>query len=613
MTHLSSIKNKSKAFFNFLAASISFCLLINSPAFAQQANQQWHYAITLDPGSKIIHVSLKLSGNKADTIPFKIPAWTTGYYQFMNFDKNLSAFSATDGAGKPLAFTQSTPGTWKVAAKHAKVLMLQYDIKANRNFVAGNFLDENHAFISPAGVFLYAAGNIKQPVTLTIKQFEGWNRIATGMDHVAGDIATYYAPDFDILYDSPILMGKLEALPAFKVNGIQHDFIGYKMGSFDKQQFMDDMKKIVENGSAIIGDIPYNHYTFLAIGPGGGGIEHLNSAAVAFDGNVLNTAAGRIKLYSFLAHEYFHNYNVKRIRPIELGPFDYENGSKTEMLWVSEGFTVYYEYMILRRAGLTTSAELISQLRTNLLNYEAKPGHLYQSATQSSTDTWSDGPFGRTGDEVNKTISYYDKGPLLGLMIDLKIRHETQNKKSLDDVMRTLYHQYYQKLKRGFTPQEFKQVCEQTAGVPLTELFEYASTVKEVNYHKYFAYAGLSIDDTVKTQPGAWLGITAQNRKDTLTVTDVDWQSPAWNAGIRNKCKIMMVDGKPATADDLKLLSTNKKAGDVVTVDIIKNGKPEQVKLVLGVHNAKSFEISPVLHPDQLQQEIYKSVFDGGH
>jgi predicted metalloprotease with PDZ domain len=604
------------SFYNSVKQCAILCCLFTLTivtAFAQKSKQQWHYSISVDPPAKIVHVSLELSGKLPDTVNFKMPVWTTGYYQFMDFGKNLSAFNATDKGGKPISFTQTTASTWKVATPADKTIKLQYDIKAPRNFVGGNYLDDEHGYFSPAGLFLYQDGNILQPVTLSIKQYPGWNKIATGMDIVGSDSTTFQAPDFDVLYDSPILMGKLETLPGFKVNGIQHDFIGYKVGDFDKQRFMDDMKKIVENGSAIIGEIPYKHYTFLAIGPGGGGIEHLNSASVAFDGKGLNTAAGRIRLYSFLAHEYFHTYNVKRIRPIELGPFDYEHGNKTEMLWVSEGFTVYYEYIIIRRAGLTTANEMLDQFKGNLMNYENKPGHLFESATEASTNTWDEGPNGRVGDEFNKTISYYDKGPLLGLMLDLKIRHETKNAKSLDDVMRTLYFTYFKKLKRGFTPQEFRKACEQAAGMPLTELFEYASTTKEVNYHKYYAYAGLSIDDTIKTQPGAWSGITAQNRKDTLTITDVEWKSSAWNNGIRVKSKIMMIDGKPASLTGLQVLTTAKKVGDTVVLDVIKNGKAEQVKVTLETRKLKSFNVTPLPHPDALQTAIYKSIFEGGH
>jgi predicted metalloprotease with PDZ domain len=611
MLNLYTLISRQRALACVLA--VLFNLVWIWPAAAQQNKQQWHYIMSVDPSSKIVHVSLELSGKLPDTITFKMPTWTTGYYQFMNFAKSLSAFSATDEGGQPIGFKHPDQNTWKVGVPHNKAVRLKYDIEAVRNFVGGNYLDTAHGYFSPAGLFMYADKNILQPVTVTVQQYPGWNRIATGMDLAGADSATFRAPNFDVLYDSPILMGKLEKLPGFKVKGIEHDFIGYKMGIADKQQFMDDMKKIVESGSAIIGEIPYKHYTFLGLGPGGGGIEHLNSASVAFVGNGLNTQAGRMRLYSFLAHEYFHTYNVKRIRPIELGPFDYEKGNRTEMLWVSEGFTVYYEYVIIRRAGLTNAQEMINQLRTNILNYEKKPGHLFQSATQASTETWSEGPNGRVNDEFNKTISYYEKGPVLGLMLDLKIRHETQNRKSLDDVMRTLYYKYFKQLKRGFTPQEFRQTCEEAAGVKLDELFEYASTVKEVNYHPYFAYAGLDIDDAWKKQPGAWAGINIVTEKDSLVVTAVEYKSPAWESGVRVKSKIVSIDGQPATVAALQAIATGKKAGDVIDMELVKDGKTQNVKITLGTQSLRSFEIKPMANPDALQSAIYKGIFEAGH
>ena len=163
------------------------------------------------------------------------------------------------------------------------------------------------------------------------------------------------------------------------------------------------------------------------------------------------------------------------------------------MLWVSEGFTVYYEYLILQRAGLMTREEVLGQFSAAISNYENIPGHLVQSATEASFDTWIQF-FNRGDNAANTTISYYDKGCALGMLLDLEIRHATQNRRSLDDVMRALYRTYYLEKERGFTDEEFCEVCEKIAGIPLAEIFEYASTVKEVDYAKYLAYAGLQID-----------------------------------------------------------------------------------------------------------------------
>jgi len=446
-----------------------------------------------DAAKQYYHVVLKCTPATAIT-DFKLCAWTPGYYQLMDYARAVENFTVTDVDGNAPKWVKPSRNVWRVFNGQPTALTISYDVKATSSFVANAYLDTNRAYITPGALFLYTDRALQQPVTIQMKPYHKWtNSIATGLDSIPGGNNTFIAASFDVLYDSPFLMGELESLPSFTVNNIPHYFTGYKPGNFDRATFMNDLKKIVETASAIIGDIPYTHYTFLGIGPGQGGIEHLNSSSLSFSGGEgLNTPEGRRRLYNFIAHEYFHHYNVKRIRPIELGPFDYSKENRTNMLWVSEGFTVYYEYMIVRHAGFCTDEEVLKSFQSNIQAYENKQGHLYQSVTQASYDTWNDGPF---GNDPNKTISYYDKGPVLGLLLDFNIRHATKNAKSLDDVMRLLYKKYYQTLKRGFTEKEFRTECEKIAGTSLQEVFDYAGTVKAINYKKYFAMAGLAIDD----------------------------------------------------------------------------------------------------------------------
>jgi predicted metalloprotease with PDZ domain len=599
-------------FFNRQLQRLTFAavfLLVIPYSFGQKTGGKLAYTVSMeDPGTHLYHVTFRCEGVKGDTLGFKMPVWTPGYYQLMNYARSVENFQATDGSGKPLKWEKTANSRWKVHQKQATAVTLTYDVKATRNFVAGNYLDENRGYISPAGVFMYPEGQLKHPLTVALKPYPKWNGlIATGLDSVAGQSHTFAAPDYDILYDSPILLGNLEKLPAFEVKGIPHYFIGYNLGNFDRQQFVADLKKIVEGSVAVIGDIPYKHYTFIAIGPGGGGIEHLNSTSISFSGDQLNTRAGKNRLYNFLAHEYFHHYNVKRIRPVELGPFNYDQQNRTRMLWVSEGFTVYYPYLILKKAGLMTEEEVFSALQRDISGYENKPGHRFQSATQASFETWEDGPFGRTGDEAYKTISYYSKGPVLGAMLDFRIRHETQNKKSLDDVMRTLYQTYYQKQKRGFTEKEFWAVCEKVAGTSLAELYDYASTVKEIDYPKYFAYAGLAIDVASKELPGSWLGISFREKADSLLVTEAEWDSPAWKAGLRNGTVILKIDDQKATVQALGAMGQNKKPGEPVKLLLLQGGQQKEVTAVLGKKSERSFQISRLPNPDVLQAAILKS------
>ena len=490
-----------------IVCRVLISLLLTAIAGRVMAQQEVNLQYTLsmpDPASHHFQVSFLAGGLKGAVQDFKMPAWMPGYYQILDYSRNVSDFKASDDQGRPLNWEKTGANTWRVAHLPGSVVTIEYTVRANTQFAAQSFLDTTRAFVAPTGVFLYPDGYLQHPVDLDIRRRPEWDRIATGLDTVAettglaaagstlsGAWAHYRAPDFDILYDCPILIGNLESLPSFTVRGVPHFFTGYQLGTFDREKFAGDLQKVVEAGVNLIGDIPYRHYTFLAMGAGRGGIEHLNSTAVPFSGNQLATEAGRHRVMTFLAHEYFHNYNVKRIRPIALDPFDYQRENLTNMLWVSEGLSVYYEYRIVRLAGLMTGEELLQDFQKNIATYENKPGHLYQSLSQSSWKTWQYGPLGGSPDS---TISYYDKGPAIGLLLDFAIRHATGNKRSLDDVMRSLYRTYYQEKKRGFTDDEFREVCESTAGIALPEIFGYVSTVEEPDYARYLAYGGLGID-----------------------------------------------------------------------------------------------------------------------
>lgn len=585
---------------------ILICCLNSLFLIAQKLQANMSFIVSMEnPASQYYHVVLTCNHLKGEQQDLKMPAWTPGYYQIMDYARAIENFTVS----KNIEWHKTSPNTFSVHNKSATSITVSYDVKATTRFVANAYLDETRGYIVPGALFLYLDNELRNPVTVQVQPYHGWkNLVATGLDSIPGKQNTFYAANFDVLYDSPFLMGELETLPPFYVKGKPHYFIGYKLGEFDRKQFMNDLKKIVESSAAIIGDIPYSHYTFLAIGPGMGGIEHLNSTSLSFsNGEGFDSPGGRKRLYSFIAHEYFHHYNVKRIRPIELGPFDYSKENRTNMLWVSEGFTVYYEYLVVKRAGLMNDDDVLKAFQSNIAAYENKPGHLFQSATQASYDTWSDGPFGRTGDEVNKTISYYDKGPVLGLMLDFNIRLATNNKQSLDDVMRLLYKKYYQTKKRGFTEAEFQMECEKMADTSLAEVFSYASTVTAIDYPKYFAYAGLNIDTLPKALPGTWFGATTKKSGSSLIVTSVEWNSPAWNAGLREKDILVEADDSDLTPEIFSNLLKTKKPGDTLKLRSIKNGIKKETQVLLSKKFEKSFAITLMSNPSSEQKKIYNS------
>jgi predicted metalloprotease with PDZ domain len=468
-------------------------IAISAPTLAQPI----HFKISMrDTANHSFQVAMLLTPMPADSLDLYLPRWTPGYYQLMDFRRHLDSFHTSAGH-----WTRVDSSTWRLYAPKGTQITVTYTVRAERRFVANPYLGTDHAYILPGGVFLYPDGMLGHPAVVHLELVSGWTaatglvRQATGLARQATGLARqsndFYARDFDELYDEPILAGPLETLPTFTVKGVPHTFTGVGLGDFDRVAFVRDLQKIVEAGSSLMRDIPYDHYVFLAIGAGRGGIEHANSCSLSFNGKDLQTDNGRKRMLSFIAHEYFHGYNVKRIRPVELGPFDYQRANRTNLLWVSEGFTVYYEYLLLKRAGITSTDDLFGALEKNIAAYENTTGHLYQSLTEASYETWSDGPFGGS---LQKTISYYDKGPAVAMLLDLAIRHETHNASSLDDVMTRLYREFYQQKKRGFSDAEFRQTCETIAGAPLDEVFGYATTTKDLDYDKYLGYAGLRLD-----------------------------------------------------------------------------------------------------------------------
>ena len=555
------------------------------------------------PTTHYYHVVFRADGLRGETQDFKMPAWTPGYYRIMDYAKNVMDFKAEDGTGRPLAWEKTAKNTWRVRSGKAASIVVSYDVYAFTRFIAENYLSDDGGFISPAGLFMHVAGRLQSPVTVSVLPHPDWKYVSTGLDPIAGRPNMFTAPDFDTLYDCPILIGNQEVL-TFEAAGRPHTVAAYDLGTADRTKFTGDLKKIVEAAAALMGELPYRHYTFLIIGPGGGGLEHLNSTAVTLNPASLTNPQSAKGWLSFIAHEYFHLFNVKAIRPIALGPFDYERENYTNMLWVSEGITVYYEFILLNRAGLMTRDEVLERLGSTIANYENAPGRRHQPATASSFDTWTNF-FSRGEHTANTTISYYDIGAGLGLLLDLKIREASKGRSSLDDVMRTLYRTYYQEKKRGFTDGEFREACERAAGGPLGEIFDvYAATVKEWDYARYLGFAGLTIDTEPGTAPGPWFGAATQDQNGSPVVSSVEPDSPASFAGLSAQDEIVALDGARVTQRSLAGTINSHKPGEKVKVLYARRGAVHETEVTLGKKTERSFRITPLTNPTPEQKAL---------
>jgi predicted metalloprotease with PDZ domain len=594
-----------------IAACLFFCLvplasLASGPVRPVAGVPASRMTITVSmerPSTHYFHVQLRIGEPGSDTIDVKMPAWTPGYYQIMDYARNVLNFRAEDDAGRPIAWEKTAKNAWRLRTGKATAATVTYDVYAFTPSEVDSYLDDSRAFICPPGVFMHVAGWLQEPVTVVVKPYGGWREISTGLDPIAGQPNTFAAKDFDVLYDCPILVGNQQVI-AFEVRGVRHVLAAYDMGSLDRARFVADLSRMIEAAATLMGDIPYTHYAFLVIGPARGGLEHLNSTALSTPSYALDTREGYVRWLAFVTHEYFHLFNVKRIRPIALGPFDYDRENYTRMLWVSEGFTVYYEDLLLNRAGLLARSELLERAGATIARFENAPGHVFQSATESSFDTWIKF-FTHTPNLATTTISYYDRGAALGLLLDLAIRHETGNRRSLDDVMRTLYRQFYQEKQRGFTDAEFREVCEKTAGVPLPEIFDvYASTVADVDYAKYLAYAGLDVDLSAGPGGGGSWGAATQDQGTVPIVSSVEWDSPAARAGLSVQDEVLAVDGARVTSRSIGEAMDSHKPGDHLKLLVSRRGSVRELDVTLGARAQRAFKITVASHPTPLQSAI---------
>ena len=458
----------------------------------KEASYQMDYTVALDTAGHYLLVDLDLSGISG-RVTLNMPRWTPGYYEMLDFPKHLCDFAASDAAGSAVAWEKSGMNRWIVTVPADGKAHVSYRIYANRRDVGSSRVDGRIAFVSPAGVFMHVDGDLPHPVRVHFDLPGGWEKISSGLLPVDGTTDTFQADDFDRLYDSPFLLGNYYTCD-FEHEGHPYRFAIETPEGIEESGFKEDFCKIVSAATRLMGEVPYDNYCLIHMGAGGGGLEHWNSQACYTDGTYRFADRGRqVSFLAFTAHEYFHLYNVKCIRPAELWPFNYDTEAVTPMLWVSEGLTCYYEFRLLRTAGVATPEEALRQLSGYFSYYAPYEGQNHMSLRQSSYDislTFMSGD----ENERDVRINYYFKGPVVGLLMDIDIRRRTGQEKSLDDVMRGLYNRYYKELRRGFTEEEFWQEVEKAYGGPVPHLRVLVNTTDDIDYDSYLRDAGLFVD-----------------------------------------------------------------------------------------------------------------------
>jgi predicted metalloprotease with PDZ domain len=563
------------------------------------------YLLSMDePHTHYFDVEMRLSDlDKREYLDIKMPVWTPGSYLIREFARNVEGFSANDGK---LRSEKISKNTWRVYTGSIRDVRITYKVYAYELSVRTSFLDASHGYVNGASVFMYPDQLMDLPSVLTIKPYQGWTEISTGLEPTKGNKLQFNVPNYDILVDSPIEMGNQKIL-SFTAANIPHKVAMYGEANYTADRLLSDMKKIAEEATTVVGEHPCQDYTFIVhnLVGGGGGLEHLNSTTLQTSKTGYQFEPGYTGFLGLVAHEYFHLWNVKRIRPKALGPFDYENENYTHLLWVSEGFTSFYGNYLLRRARLISPEQYLGMLSNEINGVEGSPGNRIQSVAESSWDAWI--KYYRPNENSNNaTISYYSKGSLLGNLLNLDILQSTQGQKSLDDVMRYLWNEYYKKQKRGFTDEEFQKAVETVIGKKRDDFFRnYVFGTAPIDYNGYFNGVGLQLVDANKGKNDPYLGAATTSAGGKLTVSSVTRGSSSYQYGLNANDEIIALNGLRIT-DDINRLIAGKNVGDKIRLLVNRGGELKELEIVLKRNVNPNYRLERLPNATAEQTALYK-------
>lgn len=487
-----------------------------------------HYTVNcLNPGLHIYRLTLQTE-LPAGRHTLTLPAWTPGSYRIQDFSRHLFDLTArVDGLELPV--THSSKNAWEFVLNAPGTVTVTYAVFAFELTVRDSHLDETHAYWNGAQLFLLPDDLKDWEALVEIQAPPRWY-VSTGLDRVDENPYLYRADNYDVLIDSPVEVGT-HRISRFWVDEKPHTIAVWGHGNEDLERLTADVKRIVESERDLFGSLPYRHYTFILhlTDKSAGGLEHLNSNTCNVERFMFRPDKNYRRVLKLIAHEFFHLWNVKRIHPEALGPFDYHREVYTRLLWAMEGITDYYAGLTLCRGGLITPQKYLEGLGERIRDYEKRPGRFVQSLSESSFDTWIK-LYRPDADSPNRTISYYLKGDLVGMCLDLEIRRRTENRHSLDDVLTRLYERYGQH-GTGFPEHVYQETVEEVVGGSMADFFaRYIDGVEALPIEQYLHYAGIAVErthknpnaedgDTTPLSTCPWLGVDTKLEEGQLRVT----------------------------------------------------------------------------------------------
>jgi len=572
-----------------------------------------------------VTASLPAEGPQTEVM---MAVWTPGSYLVREYSRNVEDFQAQDPDGRALPFEKTRKNRWRIDTGENPWFEISYRVYAREPNVQGNWVDADFAMLNGAPNFMTLVDDGPRPHEVRLVLPPSWEESISGLSVVdGGEPHQYRARDFDQLLDCPIYAGNAP-IHQFEVGGKQHFLVNEgESDVWDGPASARDIQKIVEEYLRMWGSLPYERYVFFNLmTETGGGLEHknstwLNTSRWAYgnteepDPESADPSAPRSRRpsrsgwHGLVSHEYFHLWNVKRLRPAELGPFDYENEVYTRSLWMAEGITSYYGPLALRRAGLKTRESFLRSLSETIGHLQETPGRLVQPVESASFDAWIK-LYRPNENSSNTSISYYTKGDVIGFLLDARIRKATQDRKSLDDVMRLAYERYSGR--RGYTPEQFRQVASEVAGQDLDPWFHKAlETTEELDYAEALDWFGLRFkertDDGKEKPPPIETGLKARTENGRLVVTEVERGSAGETAGVNVGDEILAVNQYRVRSDQWPVRLDSYKAGDTVTLMVARRDLLKKLEMELTAVPRTSWVLEVVPEPSREQVAHLKS------
>ena len=553
------------------------------------------YALSFPaPHTHYVHVRAELPATGRDHLDLSMAVWTPGSYLVREFSRHVEAVVAATPGGSPLRVEKTAKNRWRVASGGATTVIVSYDVYGREMSVRTNWIESDFAFVNGAPTYLTLANDTARPHEVSIALASGWTRSITALEPGPRP-HTYCAPDYDTLVDSPILVGNPELHP-FSVDGVPHVLANAgDTAFFDAPRAVNDLEAIVRAHKDFWGSLPYQRYVFInLITEAGGGLEHAHSSVLMTSRWATRTRKSYLRWLELASHELFHVWNVKRMRPVELGPFDYEREVFTPSLWVVEGITDYYGDVLVLRAGRSSAQEFLETLSDKIEEVQTTPGRGVRSVTEASMDAWIK-LYRPDENTPNTSISYYTKGAVVAFLLDAKIRRGTGGKRGLDEVMREAYARYSGT--RGFTPDDFRALTERVAGIDLSAFWRTAiEGTDELDYSEALDVFGLQFraaNGPPNGRPKAWIGATTKIDAGRLLLAQVKRDTPAFCAGLNVDDEIVAIDQVRVRSDRLDERLEQYAPGDRVAVLVARRDRLISIDLVLGAEPPRTWRLEP--------------------